>query len=259
MTAAPPTPPPVGAGPTPSDIASFYDRFHNRLMRDRESGNPRLQRAQDRVRSEVLPGMTSALEIGCGVGSTAAMLATALGKSGASRPAVTGVDISPNNIAAAAERYGSDRVRFAVSDLSEPPLGGPWDLVVMVDVYEHLPAAGRAGYHDVLSRCLADDGVLVLTVPSEFHQAFLREYKPGGLQVVDETVTAHDMLRLAEDVGGVLTRFEMVNIWFTCDYVHAVIRKGSLHQPVARPPIPLTAQARRRFSRLVRRLTGRRT
>ena len=78
---------------------------------------------------DAAPGTGAVLDIGCGAGSTSLALAAA-------RPtlSVTGIDLSPDLVAVAAER-GADlpNVRFQVADAADPPppiLGGAHDLAI---------------------------------------------------------------------------------------------------------------------------------
>ena len=244
-------PPDRAAVPTAAEVASYYDGFSARLKRDLASGNRRVEaalaRAFGEIRSRQAAGLplNSALDVGCGIGWTTSRLAAAVGAG----VRVTGVDISPENIRTARERFGGRGVAFAESDLTVPPEGGPWDLICMIDVYEHLPAQERAVYHRTLDACLADGGTLFLTTPSPFHQAYLREHRPDELQVVDETVALEDFAKLAADVGGTVALYEMVGVWRTCDYTHVSIRRSGCYAPLPRRPPSLPAKIRRSFSR----------
>ena len=243
---------PPAAHPDPAEVAAFYDRFHERLLRDYVRGNRRAEAAVDFAARQVRPGTRSILDVGCGAGVSTDRLARA-----APRATVTGVDIGPENVRAARRLFAGPRVSFAVSDLTAPPAGGPWDLVVLLDVYEHLPAADRGRHHAVLADCLAADATLALTVPSPAFQAYLRERKPDALQVIDETVTAADLDRLAGDVGGVLAAYRLVSVWGRFDYAHAVVRRGGAGPAASdTPPTEGVVDALRTPS-LVTRVRGR--
>ena len=44
--------------------------------------------------------------------------------------------------------------------------------------------------------------------------------------VVDEDVTLNDLVRLAEEVDGIVTYYAMMSIWETNDYAHVQIERG---------------------------------
>lgn len=77
------------------------------------------------------------LDIGCGIGALAYDVAE---KAGAY---VFGIDLSAENVAQARERYPHPRVEYRVGDaLLELP-DGPFDVVVLSNVLEHLPDRPR--------------------------------------------------------------------------------------------------------------------
>jgi len=83
-------------------------------------------------------------------------------------------------------------------------------------------------------------------VPSPGKQASL--YASGhGLQVVDEVVTLEDLHLVARSVGGVLTYFNMISIWDTNDYIHAVIERGaeSIRSLAENDKLPIKGWGRR--------------
>jgi SAM-dependent methyltransferase len=100
----------------------------------------------------------SALEVGCGYGYVTELLAR-------QGYAVTGVDLSAHAIARAQREVQVDGTRFEVWDAASPPPGtGPVDLLVALEVLEHLddPDAALAAW----ARLLAPGGVLVCTTPN---------------------------------------------------------------------------------------------
>jgi SAM-dependent methyltransferase len=145
---------------------------------------------------------------------------------------VVGVDISPGRIAIAEKLFASDRVAFQVSAMTTPPPGGPFDLAIMIDVYEHIPVADRPTFHASLNHSLAPGGVVVMTVPSPLHQRHLAENNPAGLQVVDETIGLAEVARLADDIGGTILTYEFIPVWYTNQYIHVVISRSPHYQPL---------------------------
>ena len=73
---------------------------------------------------------------------------------------------------------------------------------------------------------MASGGRLLLTVPSPFHQKALTA-RGESLQVVDEVVSIEDLLKLASDIGGRLTYFQMISVWCVNDYIHAMIERDA--------------------------------
>ena len=216
--------------PSRTEIADFYDEFNKRLVKDFVHGNPRFEAAVARVLSAIRPDTTSLLDIGCGAGVSSMLV-----KRKHPKLDVVAADISPGNIEAATALFGDSGVRYQVSNLADNVVQGQFDMIIMVDMHEHVPRADWPAFHSTLSSLLSDRGSIVMTYPSEMHQAYLQEHNPEGLQVVDETITVPDLLDLAERVGGRLALCEYVDIWKESDYVHAIITKRPGHEKKPRP------------------------
>jgi hypothetical protein len=103
-------------------------------------------------------------------------------------------------------------------------LKGKYQVIILPDVYEHIPKMHRETLHAKLSNLLSEDGKIVITIPSPGNQHSLYEKGPG-LQIVDKIVTLEDLVKLANDVGGTLTYFNTISVWETNDYIHAMIEK----------------------------------
>lgn len=88
----------------------YHDFFVNRI------------RASERV-----------LDVGCGIGAVAYDVAE---KAGAY---VVGIDLSAANIALAQERYVHSQIKYRVGNALQELPAGPFDVVVMSNVLEHLP------------------------------------------------------------------------------------------------------------------------
>lgn len=120
------------------------------------------------------------IDVGCGEGYGPAML-------GEVADSVLGIDLAPEVVAHARERYSSEKISFEVMDVNrlEVP-DGAFDLAVSFQVVEHL--VDESGYFSELARVLKPGGLAFLTTPNRltispgrekpinpFH---LREYTP---------------------------------------------------------------------------------
>ncbi len=98
------------------------------------------------------------LDVGCALG---AFLDEAAGYSGFE---LCGVDVSPETVAQAADRFGGRGVAFASGALPSLPFeDGAFDIVTAFDVVEHVP--DRHAAIAELRRLLTPGGLLVVTVP----------------------------------------------------------------------------------------------
>ncbi len=96
------------------------------------------------------------LDIGCGTGGMIPVLSR-FGR-------VTGIDPSEEAIRYSREQYGAQADLCRVDFPREAPPGGPYDLVTLFDVLEHLDDDG--GALGKVAGLLKEEGLLVLTVPA---------------------------------------------------------------------------------------------
>jgi ubiquinone/menaquinone biosynthesis C-methylase UbiE len=142
-----------------SDATRFWDEQAATFDQEPDHGllDPAVRQRWSRLLMSVLPEPPATVaDLGCGTGS----LATLLAESGYD---VTGVDLSPNMIAAATTkaRTSGVAVTFIEGDAAEPTLpSSTFDAVVARHVLWALPdpAAVLARWFDLL----AEDGVMVL-------------------------------------------------------------------------------------------------
>lgn len=204
----------------------FYDEFSQTFVRDYVFGNRRVDRQFAFLKAAIPPTISSALVIGCGSGDSSKFLAKRI----APGCTVLAIDISSANLRLAQALHAHPRVSYRKVDVLATDEGGeirgPFDVVVLPDVYEHIPKDQRSVLHARLDRLLAPNGRVLLTVPSPAKQASLKE-KGSGLQIVDEVVTADDLQTLAHDVHGELTYLNLISVWDANDYMHAAIARGT--------------------------------
>jgi SAM-dependent methyltransferase len=140
----------------------------------------------------LVPSGGRALDLGCGPGRNALLLASRGFQ-------VDAIDLSPTAIAWARERAASAGVdvRFVCADaFASSELDGPYDFVFDSGCFHHLPPHRRISYLALLSRVLAPGGAFGLTcfafggMGSELPDAdFYREQGlQGGLAYTDESL-----------------------------------------------------------------------
>ena len=100
-----------------------------------------------------------ALEIGCGYGYVSQLIAE-YGYD------VLGTDISVHAIDRARQESGGPRVDFAVWDAGEATMAGQFDLIVALEVIEHLPEPEAA--LSSWAALLAPGGALLCTTPNRY-------------------------------------------------------------------------------------------
>jgi SAM-dependent methyltransferase len=116
-----------------------------------------------RLLDRAIPGDARIVEVGCGTGQMSLYLARA-------DRSVVGADLAPASLAlgaAAARRFGIDRVRFVETDLRESGLkAGAFDVVFSSGVVHHTPDP-RAAFAS-LARLARPGGIIVVGVYNAF-------------------------------------------------------------------------------------------
>lgn len=221
---------------------AFYDDFSRRFVGDIAGGNERIQQQLIFLSRSIPTNIRSVLVIGFGSGQAAHYIVTRL----APHAKLLAVDISSENLRLARALFDHPRIDYRKLDVINDPLDGEWEAIVLPDVYEHIPKAARGILHEKFNRLLSRDGRILFTVPSPGKQASL--YATGeGLQIIDEVVTLDDLNQVARDVGGQLTYFNMISVWETNDYIHAIVERDAMQvRPIAENDrVPLKGWPRR--------------
>ena len=102
-----------------------------------------------------------ALDVGCGTGYGAAVLARSARR-------VLALDLSAESVAFAKESYRAPNIDFLISDCRQIPLGsGTVDVAVCFEVIEHL--AEQKTLLEEIRRVLRSDGLLVISTPNRIY------------------------------------------------------------------------------------------
>lgn len=113
-----------------------------------------------RAVEEFLPArLRRILDLGCGPG-------TFLGRLPVGFEEGLGLDLSPGQIAWAAEHYGRPGLAFQCADVRELSSEEPFDAVTSIEVIEHLPEDAEDGFLSSVRRLLVPGGRFVLTTPN---------------------------------------------------------------------------------------------
>ena len=220
-------------------VQDFYtDYLQSSMVSYRLKGNKRLDAVMKRLKP-IVRRDTIALDIGCGIGLISEFIAKR-----AVDGHVVGCDLSRANLSYARRTTGPANVEFHNLDFAvdhakiRERLGDRRaDLIVLVDVIEHIPSPKHQETFKALSELLADDGVLFLSFPSKAYQRWLRENEPEGLQPVDEEIELEDLMREASNANLSVRLWDPIDLWAERQYVHAFLEhRPSYATPVERRP-----------------------
>lgn len=114
------------------DIYNDHTYLANNPTWHEEDAPFKAERILKLLRRNKLP-LHNICEVGCGSGEILVQLAAQLPHS-----QFTGYDISQDAIAIAARKQ-TERIHFELRDLTQPTPAAPFDLLLVIDVIEHLP------------------------------------------------------------------------------------------------------------------------
>lgn len=205
-----------------SKVQQYYDIFSSHLLKSYIRGDRRTICLRVFLRGAISRCTDSILEIGCGVGANAIYIARRI----APFARILAIDISRKNIELAKLLFEHKNVTFDCLDATESDIArSRFSVIVMPDVYEHIPVHKRPALHSRIANLLAENGKVIITLPYPLAQdAARREGK--NLQIIDEPVLLEDLLKFADDIQGTLTYYALVSADYTNEYVHAIIEKG---------------------------------
>ena len=206
------------AGAALGDVERYYDDRVAEKLRDFTDRLPRIEAAVETIAVWAPARPRRVLEVGCGVGATTWRMARAWPEA-----EVVGIDLSPASIKVAGACFRRPNLDYRAGQPAECGLTGEFDLILMMDVYEHIALAERPILHATLKRLLSPESRLLLMIPTPAHQDYLRAHDPGGLQPIDEDIHPADVVRLGEEIGARLLFYREVGIWRYGDYFHAVL------------------------------------
>lgn len=209
------------------EVKAFYATQVKRKLRDFVEGNDRVELAWQTIEQWAPPNPRRILEVGCGIGHISWRLSRRWPCAH-----VLGWDISGESITLAQKLFASSRLSFVQGAILEDRADNQFDLIVLMDVYEHLPSWERPRVHDMLKERRSDEGRIVLSFPTPRHLAWLRMHQPKEIQPVDENVNASTIVSLANDVECDVLLYQEVGVWHEGDYAHAVLGKRSGWAPV---------------------------
>lgn len=164
------------------NVSEFYDQFSEQQVK---TGINRRHRSIDRwlCRFGIHPG-DRVLEIGCGVGTQTELLCRHI-----TEGQVVAMDISAKSVELAKKRLaGTPHCRFFTGDILTLDLQGPFDIILLPDVLEHIPLDQHPALFKKLSTLLAADGYILIHIPDPYYLQSLIDQGWKGLQIIDQPI-----------------------------------------------------------------------
>ena len=157
---------------------------------------------------------------------------------------ITGMDISTMSIQIAKKLFADDKLNFIESILTPETFNEQFDLIIFMDVYEHIAVADRPDVHAALAKILRNKGKIILTVPTPHNLIWSLVNKPETMQPVDEHISYEVIGKLSADTGAEVILYEKKNVWNVGDYAHIVLEKNDDFEAEFFHPKPVTAAQR---------------
>lgn len=187
---------------TTDQVVEFYDAFADYQA---QSGiNDRHAQLLQWMKQFGLEPTHAVLEIGCGSGQLTQLISEYC-RAGE----VVGLDISPENIKRAAARLSAFKhARVSVSDVTQDVLQGSYDRIIIPDVLEHIPVTLHKTVFRAAAALLKPEGKLLIHIPHPRYLDYVREHSPEKLQIIDQSLSAAQLITDAEEAGFTLAYFE---------------------------------------------------
>lgn len=251
----------------PNEIREYYDSQVQGKLRGYVEGNDRVECAWLTIEQWAGEEPARVLEVGCGIGDITWRMSQRWINSH-----VVGLDVSQHSLRLAEALFGESRISFCEGPLVKERLSGSFDLIVLMDVYEHIGVESRRELHEAIKELTNERTRIVLAFPTPRHLAWLKIHQPDKIQPIDEDITIETMSVLAHDTGTDVLFYKEVGVWHEGDYAHAVLgqRVGwkdipQVVQPPCgimtkigdlfrRPPNPLVPPRSERLARVLQRL-----
>ncbi len=200
------------------EIKKYYDIKSIEKLKGFVNGNKRVDRAWDRLQKlDIKP--KNILEVGCGVGDFAWKMSQKW-----KNAQVTGWDISERSIELAKKVFQSGNLEYFYYDtIDELPNRGKYDLIVFIDVYEHIHIKQRNQLFEFLTKNKLDNSTIFLSCPTPRHLMWLEKNMPQYIQPVDNHIYVEDLLDFAKKVNLMLTSYNEISVWSKGDYFHGVL------------------------------------
>jgi len=201
-------------------VSDFYDNFKIKLVEDFIRPNKRVENAIQIALSHIPNDTNSILDLGFGLGWSSYEMARHFPSA-----TVRGFDISEELTATAKSLFQASNLTYTSMDLTRDFPKGKFDVIILIDVYEHIPISDRSKFYENIRRSLSENGRVIFTCPTVYHQNYLRKHKPEGLQPVDEDIDIHSFLDFCKNTGTEISHFAYLDIWNSRDYLYCIAEK----------------------------------
>ena len=220
-------------------VVSYYDEHVKNKLNDYIKVNPRIEYGWKTIKRFAPSNPKRILEVGCGMGNISSRMHKYWPDA-----TITGIDISTLSIQIAQKLFADDKLSFRETILTPQTFNEQFDLIIFMDVYEHIAVNDRPEVHAALAKILNNKGKIILTVPTPHNLKWSLVNKPETMQPVDEHISYEVIGKLAADTGTEVILYQLKNVWNVGDYAHIVLEKNDDFEAAFFHPKPVTAGQR---------------
>ncbi|QEM06347.1 methyltransferase domain-containing protein [Mucilaginibacter rubeus] len=224
--------------PNRENVVSYYDEHVKNKLNDYIVVNPRIELGWETIK-RFTTKPKRILEVGCGMGNICSRMHKYWPDA-----VITGIDISTLSIQVAQKLFADNKLDFRESILTKDTFDEQFDLIIFMDVYEHIAVVDRPEVHAALAKILSNKGRIVLTVPTPHNLKWSLVNKPETMQPVDEHISFETVGKLAADIGAEVILYESKSVWNVGDYAHIVLEKNDDFEAAFFYPKPVTSSQR---------------
>ncbi len=202
------------------EVIRFYNRFADQLIFQRGIGHARY-RFIDKVAGEMIKAQHSVLDLGCGIGTTSAILSAYCRE-------VVAVDFAPRLLEIAEKR---ENITYYCCDIADIHFGRTFDFVCLFDVLEHIETALVPRVFGTIAEHMADTTSLLVLIPYGKYLDHKRVYHPETTQIIDNSVSLNDLNRWALQHSLEVMHYQVLTLFHACDYTYVQMRRDTSYDP----------------------------
>ena len=212
------------AQPSKENIKSYYDNHIAGKLTGYVNQNRRVESAYSEIKKLITKDTKNIIEIGCGIGDISYRIAKQF-------PAVKvkGVDISEKSIETARTLFERNNLSYHCGEIDVTKNFEAADLIILMDVYEHIDNASRHHFNEMLGQLLSKNVKILLAFPTPEFLAWLKIHDPANIQPVDEDITAKVIDDLAQTTQCNIQFYKKKSVWHINDYAHALLDRNKTY------------------------------
>jgi len=205
------------------EVRAYYDTRSLDKIKNYVFGNARVESAKNALFSGMPENPIRVFEIGCGIGYIGYEIVQLHPNC-----LVTAFDISKKSVEIARKLFPHPNIEYLQADRLQAlsiPDGLQYDMIFMMDVFEHIPVEERQALFTFIKNKLSVHGRIFLSCPTPAFLQWLKKEQPHTIQPIDENIDLVEILDLITATETYLIYYKLMNIWHQGDYFHALLTK----------------------------------